>query len=109
MSAAAVAPTKSGGSLMLPLGLGLFVLVSAIFVVQVKHRTRIAHNESNRLLGVRDQLEVEWAQLQLEEAAHSNHARIESKARVALKMIEPRQPVMVNAIGAAASTPAVQP
>ena len=36
-------------------------------------RTRILHNESNRLLGSHDQLDVEWAQLQLEEAAHSNH------------------------------------
>ncbi len=94
---------KASGSLMLPLGLVLFVLVSAIFVVQVKHRTRILHNESNRLLGAHDQLDVEWAQLQLEEAAHSNHARIENKARSQLKMIEPRQPVMVNVIGSAAA------
>ena len=95
------APKSQG--LMWPLGLALAALASAILVVQVKHRTRILHNDSNRLTAEREQLDVEWAQLQLEEAAHSNHARIESRARSQLKMIEPQQPVNVNAVGSSSA------
>ncbi|MDP3859364.1 MAG: cell division protein FtsL [Stagnimonas sp.] len=87
----------SGSGLMLPLLLAVAAMVSAVTVVQVKHGNRALTTEQSRLRELRDQLEVEWSQLQLEEAAHSSHARIEQIAREQLKMVEPRETVMVQA------------
>jgi len=81
--------------LLLPLFLGVLLLCSAVMVVQVKNDNRRLTNESTQLRNARDQLEVEWSQLQLEEAAHSSHSRIETIARNQLKMVEPRETVMV--------------
>ena len=103
MSAAAKPVANAG--LMMPMFFALAVLVSAIIIVQLKHRTRLLHNESNRLVSEAEQLDVEWAQLQLEEAAHSNHARIEEKARGQLKMIEPKKPINVGTTAAMAAGP----
>ena len=85
------------GSGLLLLLLGVMALCSAVAVVQVKHRTRSATAELESLRQEQDRLDVEWAQLQLEEAAHSSHARIESIAREQLKMLEPRETVMAGA------------
>ena len=90
--------------LLLPLFLGVLLLCSAVMVVQVKNDNRRLTNDSTKLREVRDQLDVEWSQLQLEEAAHSSHSRIETIARNQLKMVEPRETVMVpggNSTGAA--------
>jgi len=91
----------AGSGLMAPLFLASLAIVSAVFVVQVKHGNRALINEQAQLRQQHDQLEVEWSQLQLEEAAHSSHARIEQIAREQLKMIEPRETVMVPANGGA--------
>lgn len=73
----------------------LAVLASALAVVAVKHdnRARVAYFEELRR--ERERLEVEWARLRIEEATLANHARIERVAREQLKMVEPRQPVIV--------------
>lgn len=84
-------------ALMLPLALAIALLVSAVMVVQVKNDNRRLTNESTQLREARDAIEVEWSQLQLEEAAHSSHSRIETIAREQLKMVEPRETVMVSA------------
>ena len=91
----------AGGGLMLPLLLVIAALVSAVWVVQIKHGNRALTTEQSRLRDEADHLEVEWSQLQLEEAAHSSHARIEQIAREQLKMIEPRETVMVSGRGIA--------
>lgn len=83
--------------LLLPLFLGVLALSSAVLVVQVKNDNRRLTNDSNKLRDERDRLDVEWSQLQLEEAAHSSHSRIETIARTQLKMVEPRETVMVPA------------
>lgn len=87
----------AGSGLMLPLLLSIAAVVSAVAVVQIKHGNRALTTTQSQLRDQRDQLEVEWAQLQLEEAAHSSHARIEQIAREQLKMVEPRETVMVPA------------
>ena len=86
--------------LLLPLFLGALVLFSAVLVVQVKNDNRRLTNEGTQLRDERDRLDVEWSQLQLEEAAHSSHSRIETIARNQLKMVEPRETVMVPSSGA---------
>ena len=82
--------------LLLPLSLGIIALYSAVMVVQVKNDNRRLTTKSTQLRDARDALEVEWSQLQIEEAAHSSHSRIETIAREQLKMIEPRETVMVT-------------
>lgn len=91
--------------LLLPLSLGVAVLASAVMVVQFKNDNRRLTNEGTQLRDERDRLDVEWSQLQLEEAAHSSHSRVETIARNQLKMVEPRETVMVPAAPAAAVTP----
>lgn len=89
--------SPAAGGLLAPLFLALVAVASAVWVVQVKHGNRALTTEQSRLRDERDRLDVEWSQLQLEEAAHSSHARIEQIAREQLKMVEPRETVMVQA------------
>ncbi|HEX4871967.1 MAG TPA: cell division protein FtsL [Nevskiaceae bacterium] len=79
------------GSLLLPLGLGMAVLVSALLVVSVKHQNRGLTTELDQVRLEREKLEQEWAQLQLEEAALAHHGRVERLAREQLNMAEPRE------------------
>jgi cell division protein FtsL len=85
------------GSLMMPLLLIVLVIVSALAVVRVKHENRAAVTELSRLGAEQERLEMEWAQLQLEEATLSHHARIEKVAREQLGMVEPREYAVVKA------------
>lgn len=100
-----IAARKQRPGLFGPLMLGVLVLGSAVAVVQVKNQNRQLTNESTKLREAHDQLDVEWSQLQLEEAAHSSHSRIETIARNQLKMVEPRETVMVSAQPPAVTTP----
>lgn len=88
--------------LLLPLLLSMLVIFSALRVVQIKNDNRSLTNENTQLRDEHDRLEVEWSQLQIEEAAHSSHSRIETIARTQLKMVEPRETVMVQGHGAVA-------
>lgn len=83
------------GSLLLPMGLLLAVVVSAVSVVGAKHENRALVSELDDLRRERERLEMEWAQLQLEEATLAHHARVERVAREQLKMEEPRHYVIV--------------
>lgn len=85
------------GSLMMPLLLVVLVIVSALAVVRIKHENRAAVTELNILSNEKERLEMEWAQLQLEEATLSHHARIEKVAREQIGMIEPREYAVVKA------------
>lgn len=100
-----ISARRARPGLMVPLFLAAALLCSAVMVVQVKNDNRRLTNESTQLRDTRDQLDVEWSQLQLEEAAHSSHSRIETIARNQLKMVEPRETVMVSA-GHAVAAPA---
>lgn len=85
------------GSLMMPLLLIVLVIVSALAVVRIKHENRAAVTELSQLGAEQERLEMEWAQLQLEEATLSHHARIEKVAREQLGMVEPREYAVVKA------------
>lgn len=67
----------------------LLNLVSAVAVVQAKHQSRGLQNELQQLRLVKDNIESEWAQLQLEESAWANHGRVDQLAREKLGMVEP--------------------
>jgi len=80
----------NGGNL-LPMGLALAVIVSAVVVVQVKQHNRTLNNELEQARVDRENLDMEWAQLQLEDATFAQHGRVEQLARSQFGMVEPPQ------------------
>ena len=48
------------------------VLASAVAVVRAQHEARMLFVELERLNDARDELDIEWGQLQLEQSAWSN-------------------------------------
>jgi cell division protein FtsL len=64
-------------------------LASAAGAIYSKHRARELFVELERLKARRDNLEIEWGQLQLEQSAWSTHAFVENVAGTKLKMNMP--------------------
>lgn len=69
--------------------LGLAVTLSGVAAVYSKYLSRKSFVELESLRAQRDQIDLDWARLQLEEAALSTHARVEREARQALRMHAP--------------------
>ena len=64
-------------------------LGSAAAAVYLKHRSRELFVELERLGTRRDNLDIEWGQLQLEQSAWSTHAFVERVASAKLHMAMP--------------------
>ena len=64
-------------------------LASAAGAIYSKHRARELFVELERLNARRDNLEIQWGQLQLEQSAWSTHAFVENVAGTRLKMAMP--------------------
>jgi cell division protein FtsL len=73
-------------SLPLALVLAVAVIASAVAVVASKHQSRRLFVELQQLERERDQLEVQWGRLRLEQGAWSTHGRIEQVAREQLDL-----------------------
>jgi cell division protein FtsL len=65
------------------------VLGSAAGAIWCKHRARELFVELEALNARRDNLEIEWGQLQLEQSAWSTHAFVERVASAKLQMALP--------------------
>ncbi len=74
--------------LAMPL-LWLAALGSAAGAIYCKHRARALFVELEQLNARRDNLEIEWGQLQLEQSAWSTHAFVERVASAKLHMAMP--------------------
>jgi cell division protein FtsL len=72
--------------LIITLMLTLMIMMSAIGVVHSSHLSRQLFAEQSVLLDRNDQLQLEWAQLLLEQSAWSSPDRLESIATQQLKM-----------------------
>jgi cell division protein FtsL len=70
-------------------GLWVAVLGSAAGAIYSKHRARELFVELEQLNTRRDNLEIEWGQLQLEQSSWSTHAFVESVASKKLHMAMP--------------------
>ena len=66
------------------------VLGSSLAVVYGKHQARTRFIELRRLTGERDELDIEWGQLQLEQSTWGTHGWVERGARDDLRMRMPR-------------------
>ena len=67
----------------------LATVATAIGVVYARHEGRLAFIELTRLVDERDDLEIEFGRLQLEQATWAGNNRIEQIARGTLGMVEP--------------------
>jgi cell division protein FtsL len=70
--------------------LGLAVLASSLGVIYGKQQARSRFNELQRLTRERDELDIEWGQLQLEQSTWSANGRVENVARDDLHMVIPQ-------------------
>lgn len=75
--------------ILIVLALWLGVLGSAAGAIYCKHRARALFVELERLNAQRDNLDVEWGQLQLEQSAWSANAFVERVATAKLRMATP--------------------
>lgn len=83
-----------GASLLLPL-LVLAVVGSALGVVYAKHQSRKLFVALQGLEAERDEMNIEWGQLQLEQSTWATHGRVEEIAREQLKMTTPAADAVV--------------
>ena len=65
----------------------VLVVVSAIGVVYSKHLGRTLFIELQALGSERDDMNIEWGQLQLEQGTLTTHGEVESAARKRLGMV----------------------
>lgn len=75
-------------TVLIPL-LWLATLASAAGAVYAKHRARELFVQLEKLNQRRDNLEIEWGQLQLEQSAWSTHSFVENVATNRLRMSAP--------------------
>lgn len=74
----------------LAFALVLVCVVSAIALIYTKHESRKLFVELERLSDKRDELNIEWGQLQIEQSTWATHARIEKLAADELSLTRPK-------------------
>jgi cell division protein FtsL len=67
----------------------LFVVLSAFSVIYYSHVNRQTTSELEILLSQKDELNIEWRNLLLEQSSLAEHSAIESKAKKLLDMKRP--------------------
>lgn len=77
------------GEIALAALLVLAALASALAVVYARHEGRKLFIDLQALQQVRDEMDVEWGQLQLEQSTWATHSRIDPIAREQLGMQAP--------------------
>ena len=65
------------------------VLASSLGVIYAKQEARNRFNDLQKLTKARDDLDIEWGQLQLEQSTWGTHGRVERVARDELHMVIP--------------------
>jgi cell division protein FtsL len=83
-----------GIGLLLPL-LALGVIAGALGDVYAKHQSRRLFIELQGLEAERDEMNIEWGQLQLEQSTLATHGRVEDRARTELRMTMPAPEAVV--------------
>jgi len=71
------------------------VLASAVGVIEAKHQSRKRFVALQALEKARDEMNVEWGQLQLEQGTWATHSRVERIAREKLHMVIPKMETVV--------------
>ena len=74
---------------LLTLIFALVCVISAVALVYTKHESRKLFVELETLTTERDELNIEWGQLQIEQSTWATHARIERLAAEELALARP--------------------
>ena len=74
---------------LLVLVFAVVCVLSALAVVYTKHESRRLFVELEQLTHERDELNIEWGQLQIEQSTWAQHARIEQVATDELSLVRP--------------------
>ena len=82
--------TDSRQPLMLVLVFALVCVLSAMALIYTKHESRKLFVELEQLTRERDELNIEWGQLQIEQSTWATHARIEQVATEDLSLVRPQ-------------------
>ena len=83
-------PMKSKQPFMLVFVFALVCVLSSIALVYTKHQSRKLFVELEALTHERDELNIEWGQLQIEQSTWATHARIERVATDELSLERPK-------------------
>lgn len=65
-------------------------VMSALALIYTKHESRKLFIELEQLTSERDELNIEWGQLQIEQSTWATHARIEKLAAEQLALARPK-------------------
>ena len=82
-------PEKSRQSFSLVFIFALVCVLSSMAMVYTKHESRKLFVELESLTHERDELNIEWGQLQIEQSTWATHARIEQVATDDLALVRP--------------------
>ena len=74
---------------LLVLVFAVVCVLSALALVYTKHESRKLFVELEQLTHERDELNIEWGQLQIEQSTWAQHARIEQVAIDDLSLVRP--------------------
>ncbi len=86
----AMARSKKGQPILLLMIFAVVCVISAIALVYTKHESRKLFVELEQLTTERDELNIEWGQLQIEQSTWATHARIERVALEELSLVRPK-------------------
>ncbi len=81
--------TQTRQPFLLVLVFALVCVTSALALIYTKHESRKLFVELESLTHERDQLNIEWGQLQIEQSTWATHARIERVAIDDLSLVRP--------------------
>ena len=84
-----IAAANSKQPLALVVVFAVVCVTSAMALVYTKHESRKLFVELESLTQERDQLNIEWGQLQIEQSTWATHARIEQVAKDELALVRP--------------------
>ncbi len=84
-----MSPMKSRQSFLLVFVFSVVCVISSIALVYTKHESRKLFVELETLTHDRDELNIEWGQLQIEQSTWATHALIERVATDDLSLVRP--------------------
>ena len=88
---------KSPQPMLLTIVFAIACVMSAMALIYTKHESRKLFIELEQLTTERDELNIEWGQLQIEQSTWATHARIEKVAADELALVRP-QPTEIYVI-----------
>lgn len=83
-------PRRNSQPALFTLVLAIVCVVSAVALIYTKHDSRKLFVELEQLTAQRDELNIEWGQLQIEQSTWARHARIEKVALDELSLTRPK-------------------